>query len=685
MPKFPQTTPTSPDIYGGRRGTAAYRSELSAMRSGGASAASNAAIDFPDLTRPWSSIAPPRGLSPSNGGPIWRDTMNMIPRDGLMRRRPGIVNFAPGGPIPALTAGTNFELPVYIYNYVSPLDQQVGSGSIGGCGYTTFAQPTALTILVTNRQAYIYNQGGGGSWKNVTPTYITGTISVTNGSANVTGAGTNWLLAGVTGFNHIRIAGVWYQICVVSGAGALTLRTPYAGATAAGLAYTIQRTWDFAGTINESGINNLIYTCLFNQNLYIAGNFIGGSAFGAKEPAVIRVSGIFGAAPQTNYIVGRTAANPGMDNLPTLSEITGIQCLQDGRVVLSGATDTSEGVIFYSSDLLDTVWSVAPAGQTVIVAKAGPIYALGKLGNDLTLHYADGVVLGIPTGLADPPLAFQNTAASVGCYAPRTLCVVGGVEVFVSQDANVFTFDKTRTQSIGDEIRTQFGSSNTPASYLKNSLHAAVNHRWNEYTLYAPVFDRFGGNSGNTLAYAFRIDEGSWWQLNYPMPIGAAGDSAPTTSDYGIIGVYSDDNGTTRTMMYTLDSQATGDGLWYSLATFPTYLLETDDMDFGGATNYKTADSAIVFMRGFPSAGTASLQLMVSRDGGTTWVTSASKTLALQATGETPLQFSFRDTIGAGLLLRYRLVLGAAGVLNFAPTRLLIEADIGIDCGVVQL
>jgi len=60
------------------------------------------------------------------------------------------------------------ELPVFVYNYVSPLDQVTAGGSVGPCAFTSFSQPTALTVMVTNRQAWIYNQGGGGSWKNVT-------------------------------------------------------------------------------------------------------------------------------------------------------------------------------------------------------------------------------------------------------------------------------------------------------------------------------------------------------------------------------------------------------------------------------------------------------------------------------------------------------------------------------------
>lgn len=686
MPKFPTTSGNPSNIFGGFRGTEAYRSELAAMRSGGASAASNATIDFPNLTLPWSTIAPPRSLSPASGGPIWRNTMNMIPRDGLMRRRPGIQTSALNGPMPALTAFTNNELPVWIYNYVSPLDEVFVASAAGSCGYGTVTQPSALTIMVTNRQAYIYSTAGTPGWKNVTPTYTTGTVTVTAGSAIVTGAGTDWINAGITGFNHILIAGVWYQLCAANTATSISLRQNYAGSSGSGMAYVIRRTWDTPDDtgLNRTPINNLIYCCLFNQTLYIAGNYVGGSAVGIKEPAIIKVANIFAASPTSSYILGRAQVNPGQDTLPTLSEITGIQALQDGRIVISGCTDTSEGVLFYSSPLADNVWSATPGGQVVVVERPGPIYALGKLGQNLTLHYRDGIVFGIPTGLADPPLAFQATPATVGCYMPRTLKNVGGMEVFMSYDANVFTFDGTRTTPIGDEIRTQFGPA-ISAIYLRDSLHAAVNHKWGEYTIYAPIFTSQGGNSFNTLAYTFRVNDGSWWLLNYPAPIGAVDDASPTTPDYAVIGVYSNNPGSVINMLWTLSSNVVSDVLTFNQATVPVYTLETDDLDFGQSLNYKTADSAVIFLRGFPNAVTATAQMAVSRDGGTTWITSAAKTIAIPNTGEVPLQFSFRDAIGAGLILRYRLILGTGGALNFCPTRLIVGADVGADCGVVQL
>ena len=67
------------------------------------------------------------------------------------------------------------------------------------------------------------------------------TVSATNGSTQVTGAGTAWKTANRGRGDRIRISGVDYVVAAVDTETQLQLTTPYAGATAAGLAYTIAR------------------------------------------------------------------------------------------------------------------------------------------------------------------------------------------------------------------------------------------------------------------------------------------------------------------------------------------------------------------------------------------------------------------------------------------------------------
>lgn len=67
--------------------------------------------------------------------------------------------------------------------------------------------------------------------------YTAGTISVTNGSINVTGSGTAWTTAMAT--RWINISGIWYRIATAPTTTGITLENDYEGTTASGLTYTI--------------------------------------------------------------------------------------------------------------------------------------------------------------------------------------------------------------------------------------------------------------------------------------------------------------------------------------------------------------------------------------------------------------------------------------------------------------
>ncbi|MCG7626061.1 hypothetical protein [Epibacterium sp. Ofav1-8] len=65
----------------------------------------------------------------------------------------------------------------------------------------------------------------------------TGTVSVTNGSSTVTGTGTSWFGGLQNGWGFVGPDGRVYEILTVDDATALTLKTTYQGATAAGQIY----------------------------------------------------------------------------------------------------------------------------------------------------------------------------------------------------------------------------------------------------------------------------------------------------------------------------------------------------------------------------------------------------------------------------------------------------------------
>ncbi|GLP85581.1 tail fiber domain-containing protein [Tritonibacter mobilis] len=66
-----------------------------------------------------------------------------------------------------------------------------------------------------------------------------GTVTVTNGNATVTGAGTDWFGAMQNGWGFVGPDGRVYEILTVDSADTITLKAPYQGSTAAGQAYAV--------------------------------------------------------------------------------------------------------------------------------------------------------------------------------------------------------------------------------------------------------------------------------------------------------------------------------------------------------------------------------------------------------------------------------------------------------------
>lgn len=123
-------------------------------------------------------------------------------------------------------------------------------------------------IFGTTRDLYIYRESEEDVLF-ITPRYEVGTISVTNGSATVTGSGTSWgaelepgdfIFVGATDQRDPFAA--WLEIANVVSDTELTLAAPFAGGTDTGLAYTARkvfhgdmtRPWGFATFPMATGV-----------------------------------------------------------------------------------------------------------------------------------------------------------------------------------------------------------------------------------------------------------------------------------------------------------------------------------------------------------------------------------------------------------------------------------------------
>lgn len=626
---------------------------------------------IPNCARPALGIAPPGALVPGAGGPLWRSSVNMQIYDGLLRRRAALVS--PGLLAPAdygMLSSIEEEMPLLILtNFVPGTGTQVATTN-APCSDRYAPNPAAgFAAVVTSRQIFIYNSETGSAWFNATPTYNTGTVTATNGSVNITGAGTAWLTRGISPYQFISIDGSWYELCTVVSDTVATLRSVFTGATAAGKAYTIRRTWNLArsGDLTEACH---VSASLFNQNLYVAGRFLA-RADGQVAPCLIRVANVLTSAPVTTYLTGSAALTVGLDFITGLADITGVQPLQDGRIVMSGSGPLGPSTIFYSSNLDQTVWTVAPAGQTPVVHKEGAIHALGRIGEVLTLHYESGVVLAQPTNQSDPPLNYRPSAATEGCFAPRSLRAIGGVEYFVTSAGNVARFDLANSSLVGDDARVSIFLNGVTRDQLR-TVFTGFNPNRNELTVY----------QGHGLPGYFAtldLNSGSWWPHRIKAKLSAAGEGDPFAADYQygscLVGVRSNTGSATeQNLLWTFSEGAITDALVNNVAgNVMAYQVETDDLDFGNPLVYKKLSKVVAWFRAHERFGAATqtgdVTVSASVDGGGSWV-DVTKTVSAKITGETPIQFSFEGSVAGAGLLRIRVASGSTTTFTFALTRL---------------
>lgn len=624
---------------------------------------------YRDLSLGYHQTAPPRSLDPEGGsGFIWRDALNVVERNGELTPRPGF-----GSPGSGLTPNYNFlpgtgddsETPVQVI--LVPFVAAAGASDV-------------CFIYVTNRNIWV-RPGLAAAKYLATPVYTTGTITATNGSPNITGAGGMlWQTHGITANALILIDGTYYKISAVTGETAATLTTNFGGATAAGKAYTILRVFP-GGSAKGSpaDVNNVfgaVATNGGNGTLYVAGSYCGTSTSAAAVPAVIKVENIFGGPSPGVYIFAKTLLSAGLDNASEFTRCCGLRVLQDGRVVVAGQQNS----VFYSSHLTDAVWTVSPGGVSIINLSAPRINVMGSVGSIITLHDDGGVVLGYPTGLSDPPLRYKRSNASIGAYAPRTLKELNGAELGLAATGSVIRFDLNRSTIVSDAIKPTLEAISAPDL---TTWHASIDATWNEYTLYAP-------STATTLGWTFQTENGRWWPQSYAIPIGAVSDRSyavgiTTNVVRGLAGLWNLNASVEQTDAFRVFGiDVAGDAGRYAGVTTTAYRFTTDDLDFGTPDVLKSPHRLVLWgyreTTVLGGTGTIAVTVSVSRDGGVTWVSAGVQNWPTTANAEAVVQWSFDElSPGAGTALRFRVEITDALLLRFR--RMLIVA---LDSGLIE-
>lgn len=452
---------------------------------------------------------------------------NLRPDRGELARRPAMVSTGVSGPTRDGLAGT---FPVV---HLEELSIEPGFRS--------------RFLLATTRELYIYDEFAG-AWFEITPTYTTGTVSVTNASATVTGSSTAWRTRGIYGAgsplgNWFKGPdGAWYNIVSVASDTSLTLSTPYGGSTAAGQAYTIKRTLFL--TPDAQDLQLFLHTWRINEDLYVAGQVSGTylTGFGAEssDGGVLKVVGAYNifqtsfSSGDTSFIFsGNSEAEAGIDFPGDSIRIYGFGGLADGRLVLAAqAFDDSTGFaagarIYYSSHLDVAVWTTSPGGATDLIDYRGAITGASFSTTNVLIHFEDGVEVADLTGEIDPPLRFRpSRATGLGAVGPRMIARVPqgrsspGSELFIGSDLALYAWNGIGASPV--EARgfvhetSEGGSEIAPEEKVDaRSGVSVVDFRRSEVAFFIP----FGTL---TREIRFNYDTGEIWRGTYSGKIYAA-------------------------------------------------------------------------------------------------------------------------------------------------------------------
>ncbi|MFY1710501.1 tail fiber domain-containing protein [Tritonibacter mobilis] len=195
-----------------------------------------------------------------------------------------------------------------------------------------------------------------------------GTVTVTNGNATVTGAGTDWFGAMQNGWGFVGPDGRVYEILTVDSADTITLKTPYQGSTAAGQAYAVFPT----------GSHNLDLVAALQQLL---SNYQG-------------VYDTVGQGRFTGDIVFNADRDTGIGN-PSSNEV-GLKAGGDWQLRLKGGQASGAAVQSSPSDaatgLLALVGAFGWGGNALNPPKGD----LDQIGAASGLYYGDGAQANTP-------------------------------------------------------------------------------------------------------------------------------------------------------------------------------------------------------------------------------------------------------------------------------------------------
>jgi hypothetical protein len=576
-------------------------------------------------------------------GPLWKTLTNIAFLDGGWEYRQALRRFQTLD-----DSGSLNEIPM-AYSFDSPLTEYVRYiFQLSHAPDTN--QRQVNTVVVTSSDIY-HHKGSQLTWAVRTPTYSTGTISITAGTDDVVGVGTDWVTEAIFPGQQIQLeaAGTWRTIKEVLSATTLTLYGNYPNNVVAG-AYTIRRNF-VPGQVtapigNWTGPANNLFAQIFNGSLYVAGNAVSGFP---TIPAVILVEELVDTTAVSYLVSGNASAiSSGVEAISAMQAINGMQIMQDGRIVL--ATEENTGLLSrvrYSSHLNQAVWSTSPGGFTDVVAGGMRQHTgLGRLGRMFTLHYEDSIVNCMPTGQDDPPLNFETTRERIGTVYPRTLQTIFGKEYFLGCDGVVYAYSGSSVETVTRDFRHELASRQF---FDENwSGFSRIDRLRNEYSICTGtatyVVNLLTGQtrleSYGRTAYAFSdgfISDPGATSVANDAPDGSRDRGAAIVGFSAVIGDEDDPLGAVR------------DGLGIDAPTWTLSAIdvraETHALDFGAPNIVKTIERVIVSVRDEPSnqqsSTTYTLAVSIHAEGASTATQTETKTITVPGTDYQEDSFHF--------------------------------------------
>lgn len=350
--------------------------------------------------------------------------------------------------------------------------------------------------------------------------YRTGTVSVTNGSAVVTGAGTSFIAGVAIGESFNGPDGKLYEIQSVDSNLQITLASPYLGATAAAQLYVVIPTQSYIRDLasQAAALVANYATIASNQG---AGKFADGTV---TNPGIEFIN-------ENNTGLRRVAANTmamvvgGVDRLTlsataiTAALAVAITAGAAAAPSLAAAGNLNTGLFFPAANQV----AVAVAGAeglrlTSTGLSVGTTVQQGRLSVQGDIYTRDGGVIYVQNADNSNNYYFQNvgpTGAANGALA----FVQGGVAVRATLDA-VGNFGLGVTPSVWSAAYSQKAIQFGPVGSLSSLSVAAGNQ---QVSLGNNAFDMAAGGKYITTDFATLYEQNAGAHYWFNAPSGTAG------------------------------------------------------------------------------------------------------------------------------------------------------------------